>query len=43
VKIKPIKNDKEYYTALERLNVIFDAPVDSEEGDEAEVLAILID
>ena len=41
--IKPIKTDQEYYAALERLEMIFDAPVDSPEGDEAEVLSILIE
>ncbi|MEM6264281.1 MAG: helix-turn-helix domain-containing protein [Bacteroidota bacterium] len=41
--IRPIKNDDDYYSALGRLEVIFDAPVDSPEGDEAEVLALLIE
>ena len=29
--------------ALKRLDEIFDAPVDSQEGDEAELLSILIE
>ncbi len=41
--IKPIKNQKEYRAALKRLEEIFDAPADSKDGDEAEVLSLLID
>lgn len=41
--IKVIKNEGDYQTALERLEVIFDAPIDSPEGDEAEILSILIE
>jgi HTH-type transcriptional regulator/antitoxin HigA len=41
--IKPIKNENDYYLALERLNEIFNAPSNSPEGDEAEVLILLID
>lgn len=40
---KPIKNKKEYEAALKRLDKIFDAPVNSKEGDEAELLSILIE
>ena len=43
MKIKPIKTDKDYYEALDRLNVIFDAPINSKEGDEAEILSLLIE
>lgn len=43
MKIKPIKSDKDYYETLERLNVIFDAPINSKEGDEAEILSLLIE
>jgi len=43
MKLKLIKTEEEYNAALERLNEIFDAPIDSPEGDEAEVLALLID
>ncbi|MBE7641781.1 transcriptional regulator [Salegentibacter sp. BLCTC] len=43
MKIKPIKSDKDYEKALERLEVIFDAPINSKEGDEAEILSMMID
>lgn len=41
--IKPIKTDKDYNQALERLETIFDAKKGSPEGDELEVLGILVD
>jgi len=41
--IKAIKTEEDYNLALKRLKVIFHAPVDSKEGDEAEVLSILIE
>jgi HTH-type transcriptional regulator/antitoxin HigA len=41
--IKVIKTEEDYNQALKRLEVIFDAPVDSMEGDEAELLSILIE
>ncbi|MGV8136744.1 MAG: type II toxin-antitoxin system HigA family antitoxin [Mangrovibacterium sp.] len=41
--IKVIKTEEDYHQALERLEVIFDASVDSPEGDEAEILSILIE
>jgi HTH-type transcriptional regulator / antitoxin HigA len=41
--LKPIKNEKDYQNALQRLEVIFDAPVDTKEGDEAEILALMIE
>ncbi|RZK06358.1 MAG: helix-turn-helix domain-containing protein [Flavobacterium sp.] len=43
MEIKPIRNDKDYEQALERLEVIFNAKKGSPEGDELEVLGILID
>ncbi|OBQ52797.1 transcriptional regulator [Tamlana sp. s12] len=43
MKIKPIKTEQDYEKALERLEVIFDAAPDTKEGDEAEVLSMLID
>lgn len=43
MKIKVIKTEEEYNQALERLEMIFDAPVDSQEGDDAELLSILIE
>ena len=42
-KIKLIKSERDYELALERLNEIFDAPSNSKKGEEAEILAILVD
>ncbi|RZK47867.1 MAG: helix-turn-helix domain-containing protein [Pedobacter sp.] len=41
--IKPIKSEKDYNDAMERLEVIFDAKKGSPEGDELEILGILVD
>ena len=41
--LKPIKNENDYRNALKRLEVIFDAPVDTKEGDEAEILSLMIE
>lgn len=41
--LKPIKSDLDYRNALVRLEVIFDAAVDTVEGDEAEILSLLIE
>ena len=43
MEITPIKTENDYEKALERLEVIFDAAPNSIEGDEAEILSILID
>ena len=43
MEIRPIKNETDYQAALERLEIIFDAPLGSKDGDELEVLSILID
>jgi len=43
MEIRPIKTEKDYYKALERLEVIFDASPNSIEGDEAEILSLLIE
>ena len=43
MKIKVIKTEKEYHQALKRLEILFDSPVDTIEGDEAELLSILIE
>lgn len=40
--VKVIKTEEEYNQALKRLDEIFDAPADSAEGDEAELLVVLI-
>jgi len=41
--IKPIKTEQDYDLALERLEMIFDAEPNTEEGDELEILSILIE
>ena len=41
--IKPIKTKKDYQQALERIEKIFDARKGTAEGDELEILGILID
>ena len=43
MKIAPIRNEKDYQKALKRLELIFDAKKGTEEGDELEILSILID
>ena len=43
MEIKAIKNKQDYDQALERLEQIFHAKIDTHEGDEAEVLSILIE
>lgn len=41
--IKVLKTEEEYTKALKRVEQIFHAPIDSIEGDEAELLSILIE
>jgi len=41
--IKPIRNEADYQKALERLELIFDAKRGTLEGDELEILAIIVD
>lgn len=43
MEIKAIKNEQDYNQALERLEEIFHAEIDTPQGDEAEVLTILIE
>jgi HTH-type transcriptional regulator/antitoxin HigA len=43
MEIKVIKTKEDYNKALKRLEVVFDAPIDSPNGDEAELLTILIE
>lgn len=43
MKLKPIKSESDYRGALKRLEFIFDAPVETKEGDEAEILSLLIE
>lgn len=41
--IKPIKTEQDYKEAIKRLEDIFDAAPNTTEGDELEVLGVLID
>jgi HTH-type transcriptional regulator/antitoxin HigA len=43
MKITPIKTETDYQIALKRFELLFDATIGTPEGDEAEILAILID
>lgn len=43
MKLKVIKNETDYNQALARLEQIFHAEIDTKEGDEAEILSILIE
>ena len=43
MEIKPIKTEQDYNQAFERLEVIFDAKKGTKEGDELEILGILIE
>jgi HTH-type transcriptional regulator/antitoxin HigA len=41
--IRPIKTKTDYQNALKRLDVIFDSKPGTKEGDELEILSLLID
>lgn len=41
--VQPIKTEKDYQQALNRLEAIFDAKKETSEGDELELLGVLID
>jgi len=41
--IAPLKTENDYRAALKRLELLFDAPMDTIESDEADLLAIIID
>ncbi|NRP09228.1 MULTISPECIES: type II toxin-antitoxin system HigA family antitoxin [unclassified Marinobacterium] len=41
--IKPIKNESDYDVALERIDQLMDASKNTPEGDELEVLALLVE
>jgi HTH-type transcriptional regulator / antitoxin HigA len=43
MEIRPIKTENDYEKVLKRLEVIFDASPNSNEGDEADILTMLID
>jgi HTH-type transcriptional regulator/antitoxin HigA len=41
--INPIKTENDYRSALNRMELIFDAPFGTPESDEADILGLLID
>jgi HTH-type transcriptional regulator/antitoxin HigA len=41
--IKPIRTEEEYQKGLKRLEEIFDANIGTPEGDEADILGLMID
>ncbi|MFC5625214.1 helix-turn-helix domain-containing protein [Algoriphagus winogradskyi] len=41
--ISPIRNEEDYQNALDRLELIFDSKKGTPEGDESEILTILIE
>jgi HTH-type transcriptional regulator/antitoxin HigA len=41
--VRPIKSEKDYLNGLKRLEVIFNAPIDTKEEDEAEILSLLLE
>jgi len=41
--VMPIKTENDYRSALKRMELLFDAPVNTPESDEADVLGLLID
>ena len=43
MKIAPIRNNRDYQNALKRLEEIFDSKKGTEQGDELEILSILIE
>jgi HTH-type transcriptional regulator/antitoxin HigA len=43
MEIRPIKSDSDYKSALDRLDILFDAPTGTPESDEADVLGLLVD
>lgn len=43
MEIRPIKTEKDYELALERVNTLFDAKPNTNEGDELDILVTLIE
>ena len=43
MKVAPVKTENDYRAALKRMELLFDAPVNTPESDEADILALLID
>ena len=43
MEINPIKTEKDYDLALERINILFDAKPNTKEGDELDILVTLVE
>ena len=43
MKIAPIKTENDYRSALKKMELLFDAPVNTPESGEADILGVLID
>ena len=43
MEINPIKTEKDYDLALERINILFDAKQNTNEGDELDILVTLVE
>lgn len=43
MEIKPIKTQKDYHTALKKIETLFDAKPDTPEGDRLDVLTTLVE
>ena len=43
MEINPIKTEKDYDLALERINILFDAKPNTNEGDELDILVTLVE
>ena len=41
--INPIKTETDYRLSLKRLYEVFDAPIGTEDGDEADILGLMVD
>jgi HTH-type transcriptional regulator/antitoxin HigA len=41
--LKPIRSESDYQHALERMELLFDAPIGTIESDEADILGMMID
>ncbi|WP_163382597.1 type II toxin-antitoxin system HigA family antitoxin [Cyclobacterium sp. SYSU L10401] len=43
MELRPIKSETDYQKALERIGMIFDAPIGTSESDEADILGLMVD
>jgi len=43
MELRPIKTETDYQNTLKRLEFVFDAPIGSQESDEADILALMVD